>query len=190
MKSNIHSINYFKQYDFLEQRDQEKLLELVQFVRVPQNKILLHRGEHIRQVGVVIEGLIRVYDKNNNTVWLVAENGIYGSMDTLALDRSSSLTYETIEETTMFLLNYEELEKSLADFPNIAKLLLNYWKLTAIQIYGNFCTFLHLSPIDRYLYLLENHPKLILRVKSQDLATYLGMHPASLSRLKKRHFTS
>jgi len=188
MKSNEYVKNYFEQNNFLNESDREKLLEMVQIVTYPVNKIILHRGEQISQVGVVIKGLIRVYDKNNKTVWLVPENNVYGSMEILALQRPSSLTYETLEETTMFLLNYDDLENTIKDHPNIAALLLMYWKSTAMDIYGNLYSFLHLTPEERYLQLLQQNSKLILRVKSKDLATYLGMHPVSLSRLKKRYF--
>ncbi|RKS97507.1 Crp/Fnr family transcriptional regulator [Chryseobacterium defluvii] len=190
MRSNEFTQDYFEQNDFLHDRDKEKLLELVQMVTFPENKIILHRGEQISQVGIVLKGLIRVYDKNNKTVWFVPENNIYGCMEILALNRPSSLTYEALEETTMFLLNYNELEESIKDYPNIASLLLMYWKKTAMDIYSNFYSFLRLTPEERYLQLLNQNSKLILRVKSKDLATYLGMHPVSLSRLKKRYFDS
>lgn len=190
MKSNEFTQKYFEKNNFLDDRDKEKLMEFVQMVTYPENKIILHRGEQISQVGVVLKGLIRVYDKNNKTVWFVPENNIYGCMEILALKRPSSLTYEAVEETTMFLLNYDDLEELIKSYPNIAHLLLMYWKRTAMDIYSNFYSFLHLTPEERYLQLLNQDSKLILRVKSKDLATYLGIHPVSLSRLKKRYFNS
>lgn len=190
MTLNDFSDKYFDQNDFLDSRDREKLLELVQFVTIPKDKILLHRGEQIKQVGIILKGLIRVYNKDNRTVWFVQNNGIYGSIDTLALNRASSLTFETLEETSMFLLNYDDLEKAIISYPNIASLLLMYWKRTAVEIYRNFYTSLSLSPEEKYLEILQKNPQLILNVKSKDLASYLGIHPTSLSRLKKRYFVS
>lgn len=190
MKSNDLTKNYFEQNSFLTDKDKEKLLEMVQIVDYPANKIVLHRGELLSQVGIVLKGLIRVYDKNDKTVWLVPENDVCGSMEILALKRPSSLTYETLEETTMFLLNYEDMENAIKEYPNIATLLLMYWKSTAMDIYSHFHSFLRLTPEERYLQLLSQNSKLILRVKSKDLATYLGMHPVSLSRLKKRYFNT
>ena len=190
MTLNDFSDKYFDQNDFLDSKDREKLLELVQFVTIPKDKILLHRGEQIKQVGITLKGLIRVYNKNNRTVWFVQNNGIYGSIDTLALDRASSLTFETLEETSMFLLNYDDLEEAIISYPNIASLLLMYWKRTAVEIYRNFYTSLSLSPEEKYLEILQKNPQLILNVKSKDLASYLGIHPTSLSRLKRRYFVS
>jgi len=190
MTLNDFSDEYFDQNNFLDSRDRDKLLELVQFVTIPKDKILLHRGEQIKQVGIILKGLIRVYNKDNRTVWFVQNNGIYGSIDTLALNRTSSLTFETLEETSMFLLNYDDLENAIISYPNIASLLLMYWKRTAVEIYRNFYTSLSLSPEEKYMEILQKNPQLILNVKSKDLASYLGIHPTSLSRLKKRYFVS
>jgi len=188
IKSNEFTKIYFEQNDFLDDRDREKLLEMVQFVTFPINKIVLHRGEQTGHVGIVITGLIRVYDKNDKTVWFIYENQPYGSIDVLAHQTPATLTYETLEETTMFLLDYFKLEQAIKDYPNIGRLLLMYWKNIAMDMYKNFYSFVSLTPEERYLQLLDQDAKLILRVKSKDLATYLGMHPVSLSRLKKRYF--
>lgn len=188
MKYNEFIEIYFDQNKFLNDRDKEKLMEMVQIINYPANKIIMHRGELMKQVGVVSEGLIRAYDKNNKTVWLFLENSTYGSMEALTLSRPSSLTFETLEETSIFMFNYNDLENTIRDYPNITALLLTFWKKMAMDIYVKFYSFLHLTPEKRYLQLLQQNSKLILRVKSKDLATYLGMHPVSLSRLKKRYF--
>lgn len=180
---------YFEKNTFLDDRDKEKLKEMLKIVHYPTNKIVLHRGEQNEQVGIIIKGLIRAYDKNNKTVWFFTENNVYGSMEVLLQKRPSSITYETLEDTSIFLFNYNDLENAISEYPNIAAVLLMFWKNTAMEIYTNFSAFLHLSPEKRYLHLFHQNSKLILRVKSKDLATYLGIHPVSLSRLKKRHFT-
>lgn len=182
--------NYFDQNKFLDENDKLLLLKLVKIINYPANKIVLYKGEQTEHVGIIEKGLIRVYDKNNKTIWFFHENTIYGSLEVLMQKRPSSLTYETLEETTIFLFDYNDLENSINEYPNISSLLLMFWKNTAMEIYHNFSAFLHLTPEKRYLHLLNQNSKLILRVKSKDLATYLGVHPVSLSRMKKRYFNS
>ena len=50
----------------------------------------------------------------------------------------------------------------------------------------NFDAFKTSSPEQRYLNLLQKRPDLIQRVPQHQLASYLGMKPQSLSRLKAR----
>ncbi|KMQ60734.1 hypothetical protein ACM40_13365 [Chryseobacterium sp. BLS98] len=179
---------YFEQNKYLDENDKQKLLAMVKIINYPANKIVLYKGEQTEYVGIIERGLIRAYDKNNKTVWFFHENSVYGSLEVLMQKRPSSLTYETLEETTVFLFNYNDLENVINEYPHISTLLLMFWKNTAKEIYLNFSAFLHLTPEKRYLHLLSQNSRLILRVKSKDLATYLGMHPVSLSRLKKRYF--
>lgn len=49
-----------------------------------------------------------------------------------------------------------------------------------------FATFVRSSPVERYLNLLEERPDLLQRVPQYQLASYLGVKPETLSRIKKR----
>lgn len=173
--------------DFLTDSDKNKLLELTTLKRYPANTVLLKAGEFTNHVGLILEGLIRVYDSKNKSVHFVSEGQIYGSMDTLALKRNSTYNYQTLEDTTMFILNYDELEAAIYTNPNIGILLLNYWKQTSIVLFKNLNSFIKYTPEERYEQLIKKQSHLVLRVKSKDLASYLGMHPVSLSRLKNRY---
>ncbi|GAA4318388.1 hypothetical protein [Compostibacter hankyongensis] len=58
------------------------------------------------------------------------------------------------------------------------------------QDYGktreNFAVFITSSPEERYIHLLKTKPELVQRVPQHQLASYLGITPESLSRIRKR----
>lgn len=54
------------------------------------------------------------------------------------------------------------------------------------QVQEEFAAFIASSPEDRFKELLMKRPYLIDRVPQHQLASYLGMTPESLSRIKKR----
>lgn len=186
MNSNYFSKSFFESHGFLNDDDRKKLLELTTVKRYPANTLILKSDEFTTDVGVVIEGIIRVYGTNDKSVHFVTDGQIFGSMDTLVLKKPSRYNYETLEDTVMFVLNYEELEASIHVYPNIGVLLLNYWKQTAMNIFKNLNSFIKYSPEERYEHLIKKQPHLVLRVKSKYLASYIGIHPVSLSRLKSR----
>lgn len=187
MDTNYFSKSFFESHSFLNDDDRKKLLELTTLKRYPANTIILKSGEFKSDIGVVMEGIIRVYGSKDKSVHFVSEGQVFGSMDGIVLKKPSRYNYETLEETVLFLLNYEDLEKSIHTHPNIGILLLNYWKQTAMSIFKNLNSFIKYSPEERYEQLLKNQPHLVLRVKSKYLASYLGIHPVSLSRLKSRY---
>ena len=47
-------------------------------------------------------------------------------------------------------------------------------------------TLTHLNPEERYLRLLKNRPKVIERIPQHYIASFLGIKPQSLSRIRKR----
>lgn len=187
MDSNYFSKSFFESQKFLTDSDRKKLLDLTSLKRFPAHTVILKSGEFTNDVGIVLEGLIRVYSITDKSVHFVSDGQIFGSMDTLVLKKPSRYNYETLEDTVMFILNYEELEAAISTHPNIGILLLNYWKQTAMSIFKNLNSFIKYTPEQRYEHLIKNQPHLILRVKSKYLASYLGIHAVSLSRLKSRY---
>lgn len=187
MDTNYFSKSFFESHSFLNDDDRKKLFELTTLKRFPANTVILKSGEFQSDIGVVMEGIIRVYGPKDKSVHFVSEGQVFGSMDSVVLKEPSRYNYETLEDTVIFILNYEELEAAIQTNPNIGILLLNYWKQTAMSIFKNLNAFIKYSPEERYEQLLKKQPHLVLRVKSKYLASYLGIHPVSLSRLKKRY---
>lgn len=52
----------------------------------------------------------------------------------------------------------------------------------------SFDKYMHSSPEQRYVHLMETRADLIQRVPQYQLASYLGIKPESLSRIRKRLF--
>jgi len=50
----------------------------------------------------------------------------------------------------------------------------------------SFDAFKNSTPKERYLHLLKTRPELIQRVPQHQIASYLGVTPESLSRIRKR----
>lgn len=190
MEKNYFSKNFFENLSTLTDDDQKKLLELTTLKKIPNNTQLIKVGDSTPEIGFMIEGIVRVFDEDDRTVMFVSEGQVYGSKESLVLNQTSKFNFETIEDSVIFIINNQDLEATFYTHPNIAYMLLNYWKITAMTIFQNFHTFIRNTPEERYEHLIKNYPQLVLRVKSKHLASYLGIHPASLSRLKKRYFKS
>ena len=55
-----------------------------------------------------------------------------------------------------------------------------------LQLNERVDTLLFMTPEERYLNLLNNHPNLLNQVSQAHLSSYIGIKPKSLSRLRKR----
>ena len=80
-----------------------------------------------------------------------------------------------------------EKDKDLyAAFPALASITRNMIEQDLGRTKSSFAKFRTSSPEERYLGLLEERPELPQRVPQNILASYLGMTPESLSRIKRR----
>ena len=71
-------------------------------------------------------------------------------------------------------------------FPKLATLTRKMMEEDFGKTQDQFSRFMTSSAEERYVYLLENNPQLLQRVPQHQLASYLGITPESLSRIKNR----
>ncbi|TAE59760.1 MAG: Crp/Fnr family transcriptional regulator, partial [Bacteroidetes bacterium] len=93
-----------------------------------------------------------------------------------------------VEDTVLAAANVDMEAEVLSRFPIFEKLCRLFSEELVVKQQMNFDAFKLSSPEARYLNLLENRPDLIQRVPQYQLASYLGITPQSLSRLKARFF--
>ena len=100
---------------------------------------------------------------------------------------NQSPSYEAIqalEDCTLYYITYDELQfifRNFMEFNFIGRILIEkYYTLSERRLYS-----LRMQKAqDRYKYLMDHHPELILRVPSKHLASYLGIAEPTLSTIK------
>ena len=95
--------------------------------------------------------------------------------------KASSASIQATEDSEVFELNVYDLHK-------LMKLSDVFFLLGRIFQYGNELQDIQIqskTPKDRYLYLLQNKPQVIQRFALKYIASYLGMTPETLSRVRR-----
>lgn len=151
--------------------------------------ILLREGQIANDSYFNIKGCVRLYylvDGEEKTTHFYTEEESIASMNSY-LNRVPANHYlECVEDTTLAVLNYEKEKKLYKLFPkleSICRISLEddfgkQQEMHASQVTNN--------PEQRYMKLLKERPDLIQRVPQYHLASYLGIKPESLSRIRKR----
>lgn len=179
---------FISKYITLTEEEKNALLSLDLFRIVKKGIVLLKEGQQSQESIFVLKGCIRVYyiiDGEEKTT------AFYTELDALTphcvMSKSPSDYYiSCVEESILLISNAdvsEELNKKFPKFETMCKML-SEELLAKQQI--DFDEFKIASPEKRYLNLLEKRPELIQRVPQHQLASYLGMKPQSLSRLRTR----
>ena len=100
--------------------------------------------------------------------------------------RPSGRYFEVLEPSKVMLIDYIELEKLFVQNPRIEAVRTRLLEENFYQMVLKMEEYLWLSPEERYQRLLLKTPDLLQRVPQKYIATYLGITPVSLSRIRKR----
>ncbi|MGV3604664.1 MAG: Crp/Fnr family transcriptional regulator [Dyadobacter fermentans] len=186
----MHDIlfDFISKYISLTEDEKKAVVSLAIFRSVKKGTILLSEGEKSNDGYFVLKGCIRTYyivDGEEKTT------AFYTEMEALTphcvINKAPSEYFISCVNDSILLVSNPDMETEIfSKFPKFESLcrILAEELLAKQQI--NFDEFKTSSPEQRYLNLLEKRPDLVQRVPQHQLASYLGMKPQSLSRLRAR----
>lgn len=180
--------DFISKYVMLSEEEKKAIVSLAIFHSAKKGTILLKEGQKSQDGYFVLKGCIRTYyviDGEEKTTAFYTE--MEGLTPHCVLNKKPSEYYISCVEDTILTVGNPDMEAAIFEkFPKFESLcrVLSEELLAKQQI--NFDEFKISSPEQRYLNLLEKRPDLIERVPQHQLASYLGIKPQSLSRLRAR----
>jgi len=180
--------DFISKYVELTEDEKNAIVSLDIFRSVKKGTILLKEGQKSQDNYFVLKGCIRKYyiiDGEEKTTAFYTE--MEGLTPHCAIDNAPSEYFiSCVDDTILIVANTDMGVELNTKFPKFQLMcgVLSEELLAKQQI--NFDEFKTSSPEQRYLNLLQNRPDLIQRVPLHQLASYLGMKPESLSRIRKR----
>jgi len=150
---------------------------------------LLEIGAVSNEIFYIIKGCIRLYcrkDGEELSTYFFTENMFAGSYDSFLARKPSKVAIETLENCEVLVLTHEALEKLYHVFPKMNEFTRKAIEQRFVLLHDLFISYLLNSPEERYLMLQKDSPGLLQRVPQHQLASFLGITPVSLSRIRKR----
>lgn len=180
--------DFISKYISLTEEEKNAIVSLDIFRSFKKGTALLKEGQKSNVGYFVLKGCIRTYyiiDGEEKTT------AFYTEMEVLTphcvISKAPSEYYISCVEDTILIVSTPDMEAEMfSKFPRFETLcrILAEELLAKQQI--DFDAFRTSSPERRYLNLLQRRPDLIQRVPQHQLASYLGVKPQSLSRLRAR----
>ena len=180
--------DFISKYISLTEEEKDAILSLDLFRSVKKGETLLKEGQNSKDSYFVIKGCIRTYyiiDGEEKTT------AFYTEMEALTphcvVNKTPSDYFISCVEDSIITVSNSDMEAEInSKFPkfDIMCRMLSEELLAKQRI--DFDEFKTSSPEQRYLNLLQTRPDLIQRVPQHQLASFLGIKPQSLSRLRAR----
>ena len=156
---------------------------------VPARTLLLREGEVSRQAYQILRGCMRLWfndDGRDITFQFFFEGQGVSSMESFRTGRPSLFNMETVEPCTLRVITKSEFDKMLAETPGFKELIESNIYQRLEHYIGLFLSRIRDTPQQRYLDLIRDHPEIIRRVPQHYIASYLGITPVSLSRIRNK----
>ncbi|WPU95071.1 cyclic nucleotide-binding domain-containing protein [Mucilaginibacter sabulilitoris] len=155
----------------------------------PKKALLLKTGQTENHLSFMEQGIVRYYipkEDNDITFAFSFDNNFISAYDSF-LSRSPSICQiQTLTETTLWSLTYQSLQEIYAD-TTIGNTIGRY------ACEGIFMTkakrelsLLNDTAEQRYLNLFTEQPQLIRQIPLKYIASYIGITPQGLSRIRRR----
>lgn len=155
--------------------------------RIEPGNLFLRAGEVCRYVGFVTQGLLRYYvldDGEEHTYDFSPENTFVSNYESFLTQTPSTRTIQALEATTLLHIRHDHLQTLYKDLQHGQE----FGRLVAEQLFvatlQKLTSFYRETADERYDNFLRLFPGLVERVPQYVVASYVGIKPQSLSRLR------
>lgn len=181
-------IKFLRDYISLSEEEANIIKENSLVKEYPKGTILLKEGELAKRCYFVLDGCLRTYylvdGEEKNTAFYSEKNSI--TPVSYIKGTPSEYYISCLEDCILSVGTGEKTREILDKLPHLESVI---GKISIDLLANNRITsddFKKLSPEEHYLNLLKTKPDLCSRVPQYHLASYLGIKPESLSRIRKR----
>lgn len=182
-------LTYFEHYLPLD-ADEIGLLEgRVSERKIKRRQFLLQEGDVCKHYSFVVEGCFKMYGVGKkgteHNIQFSAENEWIADIGSFHSEKPSKLFIEAIEPSLILQIKKQDL---LFLYVNLPKFDRNFRVIIEdkfIELQNHVLQNISSTAEERYLAFLEQYPKLAMRLPNTQIASYLGITPEFLSKVRK-----
>ena len=154
--------------------------------------LFLEEGRICKQVGFVVKGLMRYYinhDGEEKTYAFSQENEYACNYESFLPQKPSSKIIQALEDSIVLAISYDDLQLLYANVSEGERFGRIAIEAVFIQLLQDINSFYTETPELRYERFINTHADLQQRISQYHIASFVGVKPQSLSRIRKRIFT-
>lgn len=174
----------------LPDEQEEEIIKISFFKHIKKGEHFVRAGEIPNRIAFNMQGLFRYYyvDKkgNNFTKGFITEGGTVTAYSSMIQNRESYFSIEAMEDSTVASIQFDDWKKLLNKHECWKSFLIYYLEIGYCKKENREREFLLLDAEERYKEFLKNYPTLDKRIKQHYIASYLGITPVALSRIRKK----
>lgn len=189
MKNEL--LHYISQFPTLTDEEIREIADNIPVQTFKKGTILLKEGDTADKCFFVLKGFVRQYhlveDEEKTTAFFTEEQAVV-SFASYSQQLPSKHYWSCVEDSVLVVGSLDHEQEMYQKFPKLAAITRAVMEQDFGKTQEALVAFISSSPEERYQKLLTDRPDLLGRVPQHQLASYLGVTPESLSRIRKRIF--
>ncbi len=179
---------FLSQHVALDQTDRQLVRKLSRIERYPRGTVLLAEGAAARESWLVVQGCVRAFRRGGGDDRTLAFYTEFHPAipPTHGTDAPSPVTFECLEEVVASASTPEEEARGLAEHPRFESICRVMGEALLANLQRTQIEILTRTAEQRYLDLVARRPDLLQRVPQYHIASFLGIQPETLSRIRRR----
>jgi CRP-like cAMP-binding protein len=186
MFSNLKK--FISQYVDLSEDELEEISNAFKSKKLKKNQYLFRQGDTCKDLVFVQKGCLRLYylkDDVEISVWFAFEHSSAIEIYSFISEQASTYYLQAIEESEVLYLPKTELIKLYQKQPKMQEMMRNFWEDVILNLIQRFTALQKDSAEKRYTDLL-NKPAYLETIPQKYLASFIGVTPTSLSRIRRQ----
>ncbi len=167
----------------------ERMLRRFARKRLRKGHFLVQAGEVIRTMSFVLSGAMRKYTVDEkgeeHVVQFAVADWWIGDIYSSLTGNPTRFTIDAIDDTELLVIEHDDVERLFGEVPAFERFFRILMQNHHVATEQRIADALSLSARDRYLAFLKTFPTIVDRVPQRHIASYLGVTPQSLSRIRR-----
>jgi CRP-like cAMP-binding protein len=191
-----HSLNTFREglktYINFSEKEWEVFKPYLELITLKKKAHFAIDGKICDAIGFIVQGSVRYYHVKEGieiTGYFSFENDFVSSYKSFLKQEASNSYIQALEDTQLICISYKKMQL-LLNHDLLAYKVERFGRLVAehyICCYEDrIQSFIIQSPEERYIHMMKTEREILQRIPQHYIATFLGITPVSLSRIRKR----
>lgn len=182
--------DYISERVAISETEKELIAESYSILEVKKKKFLSQEGQKCLLEGFVVKGSFRIFHNDSkgleHVLYFAFENWWVGDMAAYLTGEPSTINIQAMEDSVLLVIDPIKKEELFQKVPALERLFRIIVQKHLVVLQKRFLLTVSEHAIERYKELIERHPGIEQLVPQHQIASYLGILPESLSRMKKQ----
>lgn len=180
---------HFQKYLLLKEAELEMIADKASYRKIKRRQMILQEGFACRHYSFIVEGCFRMYgvdDKGvEHNIQFAAENDWIADIGSFHSQKPSKLFIEAMEASEIVQIEREALYFLYLNIPKLDRIFKVIIENKFVELQNRVLQNISSTAQQRYLNFLEQYPTLASRLPNVQIASYLGITPEFLSKIRK-----